>query len=104
MLLMAAVRLPLVYLLSWSLPANENKHKGISLANILLMEQLYNCRGNGDECWGQDVEGVDPWDSFLWPWYRYAPHYVSVNNRPHARRWSHNIIPLCYNCLQYSVQ
>ena len=30
---------------------------------------------------------------------------VSVNDGPHIRRWSHNIIiPLCYNCLQYSVQ
>jgi hypothetical protein len=41
----------------------------------------------------------------------YAPHNdVSVNDGPHIRRWSHNItilyyiIPLCYNCLQYSVQ
>jgi hypothetical protein len=31
--------------------------------------------------------------------YRYAPlNDVSVNGRPHIRRWSHNsIIPLCYN-------
>jgi len=42
--------------------------------------------------------------------YRYAPHNdVSVNDWPHIRRWSHNILilqylPLCYNCLQYSVQ
>jgi hypothetical protein len=38
--------------------------------------------------------------------YSHAPHNdVSVNDGPHIRRWSHNIIvPLCYNCLQYSVQ
>jgi len=38
--------------------------------------------------------------------YRYTPHNdVSVNDGPHIRRWTHNIIiPLCYNCLQYSVQ
>ena len=37
---------------------------------------------------------------------KYAPHNdVSVNDGPHIRRWSHKIIiPLCYNCLQYSVQ
>ena len=36
--------------------------------------------------------------------YRYAPHNdISVKDGPHIRR-SHNIIiPLCYNCLQYSV-
>ena len=39
-------------------------------------------------------------------YYRYAPHNdVSVNDGPHIRRWSHKIIiPLCYNCVQYSVQ
>ena len=42
--------------------------------------------------------------------YSHAPHNdVSVNDGPHIGRWSHNIIilqylPLCYNCLQYSVQ
>ena len=42
--------------------------------------------------------------------YRYAPHNdVSVIDGPHIRRLSHKIIilqslPLCYNCLQYSVQ
>jgi len=42
--------------------------------------------------------------------YRYAPHNdVSVNDGPYIRRWTHNIVilqylPLCYNCLQYSVQ
>jgi hypothetical protein len=38
--------------------------------------------------------------------YRYAPHnHVSVNDGPHIRRWSHNIIiPQCYSCLQYSAQ
>ena len=46
--------------------------------------------------------------------YSHAPHNdVSVNDGPHKRRWSHKtyhiilyyiIIPLCYNCLQYSVQ
>jgi hypothetical protein len=38
--------------------------------------------------------------------YRYAPHNdVSVDDGPHIRRWSHNIIiPLCYNCLEYSEQ
>jgi hypothetical protein len=46
----------------------------------------------------------------LWKDYGYAPHNdVSVNDGPHIRRWSHKIImlkylPLCYNCLQYSVQ
>ena len=42
----------------------------------------------------------------------YAPdNDVSVDG-PHIRRWSHKIImlqyniliPLCYNCIQYSVQ
>jgi hypothetical protein len=39
-------------------------------------------------------------------WHGHTPHNdVSVNEEPHIRRWSHNIIiPLCYNCLQYSVQ
>jgi len=38
--------------------------------------------------------------------HSHAPHNdVSVNDGPHIRRWSHNIIiPLCYNYLQYSVQ
>jgi hypothetical protein len=39
--------------------------------------------------------------------YRYVQNNdVSVNDPPHIRRWSHRIIitPLCYNCLQYSVQ
>jgi hypothetical protein len=38
--------------------------------------------------------------------YRYAPHNDdSVNDRPHTRRWSHKIyLPLCYNCIQYSVK
>jgi len=44
--------------------------------------------------------------------YTYAPHNVLVNDGSHIRRWSHKIIilnyiiiiPLCYNCLQYSVQ
>jgi len=42
--------------------------------------------------------------------YRYAPYNdVSVNNGPHIRRWSRKIImlwylPMCYNCLQCSVQ
>jgi hypothetical protein len=44
--------------------------------------------------------------------YRYVPHNVSVKNGPHVQWWSrkfivlkHNIIiPLCYNCVQYSVQ
>jgi len=36
--------------------------------------------------------------------YRYPPHNdISVNDGPHIRQWSHKIIiPLCYNCLQYS--
>jgi len=43
--------------------------------------------------------------------YRYVPHNdVSVDDGPHIRRWSHNIIiqyyitSHCYNCLSYSVQ
>ena len=44
--------------------------------------------------------------------YSHTPHTdVSVNDVPHIRQWSHKIIvyyniilPLCYNCLQYSVQ
>jgi hypothetical protein len=38
--------------------------------------------------------------------YRYAPHNdFSVNDGPHIRRWSRNIIiPLCYNYLQHSAQ
>ena len=45
--------------------------------------------------------------------YSHAPHTdVSVNDGPHIRWYSHKIIilhyniklPLCYNCLQYSVQ
>jgi len=45
--------------------------------------------------------------------YSHAPHNdVSFNDGTHIRRWSHNIIkyynniiiPLCYNCQQYSVQ
>jgi hypothetical protein len=42
--------------------------------------------------------------------YSHAPRNdFSVNDGSHIRRWSHNIIilqylPLCYNCIQYSVQ
>jgi hypothetical protein len=42
--------------------------------------------------------------------YSHAPHNdVSANDGPHKRRRVHKIItlqylPLCYNCLQYSVQ
>jgi hypothetical protein len=38
--------------------------------------------------------------------YSHAPcNDISVNDGPHIRRWSHNIIiPFCYNCLQHSVQ
>jgi len=42
--------------------------------------------------------------------YSHAPHNdVSVNDGPHIQRLSHKItilqyLPLCYNCLQYSVQ
>jgi len=45
--------------------------------------------------------------------YMYLQHNdVSVNDGSHTRRWSRNIIvlkynikiPLCYNCLQHSVQ
>ena len=38
--------------------------------------------------------------------YIHAPHNdFLVNNGPHIRQLSHNIrIPLCYNCVQYSVQ
>ena len=36
--------------------------------------------------------------------YRYAPHNdVSVKDGPLIRRSHDIIIPLCYNCLQYSV-
>ena len=44
--------------------------------------------------------------------YSHAPHNnFSVKDGPHIRQWSHKIIilmllylPLCYNCIQYSVQ
>jgi hypothetical protein len=40
-----------------------------------------------------------------WSMYRYAPHNdVSVSDGPYIWRWSHKVIPLCFNYLQFSVQ
>jgi len=46
---------------------------------------------------------IETWDNGLK--YSHAPYNdVSVNDGPHIRQWSRKIIiPLCYNCLQYSV-
>lgn len=69
--MMAAARLPLVYMLLFSLSGTFSQWKqAMSLANISVNETAKQLQGK--QMWmlaGGDVEGVDPWPSFLWPQY-----------------------------------